>query len=122
MKQSTPEVESKKIIRSRLCPLAWTYKPGSCTAPDCKSQCVSGAFLFAHSAIQSTSAGGLETGDKVVDRQHRKTTYGTTNEPVGFDSLNCGLACVGMGKHFKSKAAQKCAAFSVLCIEKGAPA
>ena len=77
---------------------------------------------FAHSASQSTSAGDLETGDKVVDRQHRKTTYGTTNEPVGFDSLNCGLACVGMGKHFKSKAAQKCAAFSVLCIEKGAPA
>jgi hypothetical protein len=55
------------------------------------------AINFAHPASQSTSAGDLETGDKVVDRQHRKTTYGTTNEPVGFDSLKRGLAYAGMG-------------------------
>ena len=46
MKQSSPPVESKKIKQSRLCPLARTYKPGSCTAPECKTQCFSGAFFF----------------------------------------------------------------------------
>ena len=105
-------------IKFGPCFLAIAYKAEGCTNPDpcygrsgfsffCRASkhkevChatagESPAINFAHPASQSTSAGDLETGDKVVDRQHRKTTYGTTNEPVGFDSLKRGLAYAGMG-------------------------
>jgi len=46
MKNLSPTNKPIKIIPSGLYSLARVHKPGSCTAPECKPTCFSGAFLF----------------------------------------------------------------------------
>ena len=119
MKNLSPTNEPLKIIRPGLYSLARVHKPGSCTAPECKTQCFSGAFFLCQEGRRGEIAKYGETPRAanitlIASRlAHERNHAEASNKTLVGNLTVLKLHGTGLplGTKLKSKAAQKCAAF-----------